>query len=92
LRIVGWCNNDFDVPFFLYQNRGFREKDVSYLYTLLFNRKRSSVIAKPRVRKGHGYPKEYAIHFIHPSPAGHGALAEHLEARLDEFGWLKLDR
>ena len=34
------------------------------------------------------YPKEYAIHFIHPSPEGHAALAEHLEKRLDESGWL----
>jgi hypothetical protein len=159
--IVGWCNNDFDVPFFLYQNRGYREKDLSYLYALLFDRKRYSVIAKPRVRKGHEidltyvdpgvientgtdgvrktlnrlkdlgeqegfrtlvfgamnsrivnileeigmnyfntreeipsgqYPKEYAIHFIHPSPAGHKALAGHLEERLEKSGWLEPDR
>lgn len=159
--IVGWCNNDFDVPFFLYKNREYREKDVSYLYALLFDRKKYSAIAKPKVRKGHEidrtyvdpgvientgtegvrktmnrlkdlgeregfrtlvfgamnrrtvnllddvglpyfntraeipkgrYPKKYAIHFIHPSPAGHGALAGHLEEHLDELGWLQLDR
>ena len=35
------------------------------------------------------YPDNYAIHFMHPAPAGHRVLAEHLERELAERGWLK---
>ncbi len=36
--IVGWCENDFFLPFFMLQKENFRRRDVSYLYDLLFRR------------------------------------------------------
>lgn len=33
-------------------------------------------------------PKEYAVHFMHPRPAGHAVLAKALEHILNELGWL----
>ena len=38
---------------------------------------------------GDKYPKEYAVHFMHPAKAGHAVLAKELEHYLDEIGWLK---
>jgi hypothetical protein len=35
------------------------------------------------------YPKEWAVHFMHPRAEGHRVLAEHLEQELDRRGWLK---
>lgn len=34
------------------------------------------------------YPKDYAVHFIHPSAGGHRVLAETLEQDLRSRGWL----
>ncbi|NQU39091.1 MAG: SGNH/GDSL hydrolase family protein [Lentisphaerae bacterium] len=36
--VVGWCDNDYGVPFFLLQPKTFDRKDISYLRELLFNR------------------------------------------------------
>ncbi len=36
--IVGWCENDFGLPFFLLQKQNYRRRDVSYLYCLIFDR------------------------------------------------------
>lgn len=38
--VVGWCDNDFALPFFLLQKENFNRRDVSYLHFLLFNRPR----------------------------------------------------
>ena len=38
--IVGWCENDFGLPFFLLQKQNYWRRDLSYLYCLLFDRKR----------------------------------------------------
>ena len=37
---------------------------------------------------GSAYPKEWAVHFMHPRPEGHRVLGEHLERELDRLGWL----
>jgi lysophospholipase L1-like esterase len=37
--IVGWCENDFSLPFFMLEHVNFRRRDISYLYRLLFDRK-----------------------------------------------------
>lgn len=155
--IVSWCVNDFSTPFFLFTRNEHREKDVSYFYNLLFDRRKFASLAAPQVRKGsqiekgymdpgvlentgedgvrrslarlkemgkregfhivvagpmyheivdilkeldipfmnfyktmpaNRYPKEYAIHFMHPREGGHRVIAEHLEKYLDEQGWL----
>ncbi|MBN1270274.1 MAG: hypothetical protein JXB04_11855 [Kiritimatiellae bacterium] len=38
--------------------------------------------------KAEDYPKDYAVHFMHPRPGGHRVIAEHLERFLDQKGWL----
>lgn len=158
--VVSWCDNDFNIPFFLFERKEFREEDVSYLYALLFNRARFAAMVAPNVRKGSlvedglvdpgvlehtgregvkksfarlkrmgeekgfrivvvgtikkaaqnilegmeipyynlrkeipagRYPKEYAVHFMHPRAEGHRVIAEHLEEFLDRSGWLQLE-
>jgi len=37
--IVGWCENDFSLPYFMLEHVNFRRRDISYLYRLLFDRK-----------------------------------------------------
>ncbi len=37
--VVGWCDNDFSLPFFIPQEGQWFRKDISFLYYLLFNRK-----------------------------------------------------
>ena len=34
--IIAWCDNDYSLPFFFYQNGDFSRTDVSFLYTLVF--------------------------------------------------------
>lgn len=43
--VVGWCDNDFGLPFFIPQEGQWFRKDVSFLYYLLFNRKRLPEVA-----------------------------------------------
>jgi len=157
--VVSWCDNDFNIPFFLFEKKEFREEDVSYLHALLFDRARFASMVAPNVRKGSQvedglvdpgvlehtgregvkksfarlkrmgeeagfrivvvgtikkaarkilegleipyynlrkeipgdrYPKEYAVHFMHPRAGGHRVIAEHLEEFLDRSGWLQL--
>lgn len=43
--VVGWCDNDFGLPFFIPQEGQWTRKDISFLYFLLFNRQRLSEVA-----------------------------------------------
>lgn len=43
--VVGWCDNDFGLPFFIPQQGQWSRKDVSFLYNLMFNRKAFSDLA-----------------------------------------------
>ena len=43
--IVGWCENDFSLPFFMLEKQNYWRRDVSYLYCLLFNRTEFRVLA-----------------------------------------------
>jgi lysophospholipase L1-like esterase len=47
--VVGWCDNDFGLPFFIPQQGQWNRKDVSYLYYLLFDRKRFADLALNQV-------------------------------------------
>lgn len=49
--IVGWCPNDHEVPFFLHKTRDYRERDVSYLRMLLFDRAGFRRLTAPVVMK-----------------------------------------
>jgi lysophospholipase L1-like esterase len=34
------------------------------------------------------YPKDFCVHFMHPSAGGHRVLGEHLARELADRGWL----
>ena len=157
--VVGWCENDFELPFFMLEQSTFQRRGISFLYLRLFDRAyplKDTLSVKfterrafnetnvlPEIRSGAGvdgvrqalrmlaqlsrerrfhllvfgpmnqdiiplcreagvayyntyekipsgrYPADYAIHFMHPSPKGHRALAEHLEQELRARGWLQ---
>lgn len=46
--IVGWCENDFGIPFFLLAHDTYSERDTSYFVQLVFHRK---YLFRPRVIK-----------------------------------------
>jgi len=43
--VVGWCDNDFSLPFFIPQEGQWTRKDISFLYYLFFKRERLSEVA-----------------------------------------------
>jgi hypothetical protein len=43
--IVGWCENDYDLPFCMAQEQNFRRKDMSFLYELMFRREHFADVA-----------------------------------------------
>lgn len=43
--VVGWCDNDYSLPFFIPQEGQWFRKDISFLYYLLFNRKQLPEVA-----------------------------------------------
>jgi hypothetical protein len=47
--IVGWCNNDYYLPFFVRQSENFRRRDVSFLYMGLFRREAFKELASGAV-------------------------------------------
>lgn len=36
--VIGWCDNDYSLPFFLLEKENYHRRDVSFLYNLLFKR------------------------------------------------------
>jgi lysophospholipase L1-like esterase len=160
--IVGWCDNDFSLPFFMIEKENYRRRDVSFLYRLVFkrapkNNNRTELapgitlrdhrdfdeeLVLPELTTGSDvdrvraaladlkamaeqngfkvlvfgplpeicrrictevgvpfsntydlipaakYPKEYLVHWMHPSKDGHRVLAECLEKDLVDRGWL----
>jgi hypothetical protein len=156
--IVGWCDNDFSLPFFMLQKENLRRRDISVLHLLLFDRPRfinlmagahfrdmrnfDRELVTEELLAGHDiegversferlrdmarengfrvlvfgamraeareicarvgipyynirehipadrYPREWAVHFMHPRAEGHATLARYLEAELDRLGWL----
>lgn len=157
--VVGWCENDGQLPFFLLEKEDFTRTDISFLHMLLCRRDDFRQIASgstikdlrsfqrekvsPDILSGteteglrraftdlksmrdqHGfqllvfgpmgravreliaevglpvyntremvdrsaYPKEWAVHFMHPTEDGHRVLGEHLAAELKRLGWLE---
>ena len=47
--VIGWCDNDFNFPFFIPQKSQWSRKDVSFLYYLTFNRQKFADIALSRI-------------------------------------------
>lgn len=158
--VIGWCENDHQLPFFMLEAENFRRRDVSFLHMYLFRRQdiadvvagkkirsmrdynrervvddiknnagmdgvRRSLIRARELAAQHSfhlivmgplksnireiltelnieyfntferinaadYPKEYAVHFMHPRPGGHAVIAEKLAGDLENRGWLRL--
>ncbi|MCE9616329.1 MAG: SGNH/GDSL hydrolase family protein [Lentisphaerae bacterium] len=55
--VVGWCDNDFGLPFFIPQEGQWDRRDVSYLYLLLFDRKRYADLALNQMNDQRQYDK-----------------------------------
>lgn len=47
--VVGWCENDGQLPFFLLEHEDFTRKDVSFLHLLLFRRDDFGAVAAGQV-------------------------------------------
>lgn len=47
--LIGWCDNDFNYPFFIPQKSQWSRKNVSFLYYLVFNRQKFADIALNRI-------------------------------------------
>lgn len=56
--VVGWCDNDFGLPFFIPQQGQWSRKDVSFLYNLMFNRKAFSDLALNQISDQRKYNKD----------------------------------
>lgn len=50
--IVGWCDNDFSLPFFMTQPVDYARLDASFLYELLFRRDEFRKLVEPPARRG----------------------------------------
>jgi hypothetical protein len=73
--IVGWCDNDFLPPFFLMKQRGYRERDVSYLYLLLFDRREFRHRTQPEVMRMDEVDPQYVAPEVLEHSGPEGALA-----------------
>jgi lysophospholipase L1-like esterase len=58
--ILGWCENDFNAPFFVYRKKEYRQLKKSYLYSYLFYRK--GKVIQPEIMK----VSELDSEFINP--------------------------
>lgn len=56
--VVGWCDNDFGLPYFIPQEGQWNRRDVFYLYYLMFDRKRYAEIALSGVWDQRHYDKK----------------------------------
>jgi lysophospholipase L1-like esterase len=56
--VVGWCDNDFGLPFFIPQQGQWSRKDVSFLYNLMFDRKAFSDLALNQIADQRKYSKD----------------------------------
>jgi hypothetical protein len=87
--IVGWNSNDFGVPFFLYTNREYREKGVSYLSLLLFKRKEFWDATRPLVLRNRRVDQKFVAPEVIANTGSEGvrkALLK-LKAMSVEFGF-----
>lgn len=56
--VVGWCDNDFGLPFFLLERENYLRRDRSFMHDLLFNRARfRDAVAGIRVRDQRAYDR-----------------------------------
>ncbi|OGV65276.1 MAG: hypothetical protein A2283_05675 [Lentisphaerae bacterium RIFOXYA12_FULL_48_11] len=64
--IVGWCDNDFSLPFFMLEKENYRRRDKSFLYSLLFKRnsekkKRSNVAPGFKITDQRDFEKDRVL-------------------------------
>lgn len=57
--VVGWSRNDLSPPFLLQKRKEYDEKDISYLYLLLFDRAGLRELTRPVVLKAHEIDEEF---------------------------------
>jgi hypothetical protein len=62
--IVGWCENDFDLPFCMAQEQNFFRRDVLFLYVWMFQRKHFADIALNQLYDQDTFEKGKEAEFI----------------------------
>lgn len=62
--VVGWCNNDFQLPFFVAQEGQWDRRDVSFLMLLLFDRQAFADVAAGGVKDQRDYDKTKVPEFF----------------------------
>lgn len=72
--ILGWCINDFQLPFFLLERENFTRRDVSFLHMYLFKRKMiPELIAGRRVTSLRGFEADKVDESIRAGSGVEGA-------------------
>jgi hypothetical protein len=56
--VIGWCENDFQLPFFMYTRKDHWKQKKSYVFNLLFDRSAFMEIVSPEVLKKDDIPKD----------------------------------
>lgn len=57
--ILGWCENDYQLPFFMLEAEDFTRRDISFLHVYLFQRKKmADLVAGRRVTSMRGFNEE----------------------------------
>lgn len=57
--VLGWCINDFQLPFFILEREDFTRRDISFLHTLIFKRSHmADLVAGRRVRSMREFDEE----------------------------------
>ena len=89
LVVVGWCDNDFQLPFFMVQEGQWDRRDVSFLWLLLFDRQRYADIALSRVVDQRSVQRERvsAFHKAGVDAAGVRQALTALKARGEREGY-----
>ena len=89
--VVGWCDNDYQLPFFVVDEGAFRRRDVSFLYALCFDRSRledlCGGVAKKPEPHGEAGPRPAAKPGQAPDPAPVAAALRELSALSREHGF-----
>ncbi len=78
--VVGWCENDFQFPYFIPQEGQWTRRDVSFLYLLLFDRRGYADTALSRIRDLRGYDEDRI-----PKHFRQGVLEEGVQRAFEEL-------
>lgn len=91
--VVGWCENDYQLPFFMLEKENFRRRDISYLHEFLFNRDSfADLVAGVRMRDHRSYDKDRVVEELKEGSGSDGVRQAFQDLRKlsDEHGFRTL--